>query len=362
VSDGDTLFWDLVEPMYADPAVTRSTMMGLPCVRYQGRFFASLEHRTGALLVKLPVSRVAEVIAAGVGEPFAPAGRIFREWVAVPRPDEDLWRSLLGEARAHAGGGPASPAQAGAAFTGFGTGGLAFLAGLERTNTKAFFDAGRDIYRRELLEPSKRFVVALAAALRLTIGDGLRAEPRVGGSLFRINTDLRFNPDQPPYKPHLDMALWVSDAGPRTDPALLVRLTPAEVHLGTGVFLKPGPRLDRYRAALRDRAAVATLDVAVEPLISGGATLSDPTRRRLPTGFAVDGPQARWAVRDGFHLMRVDQLPDAVTTAGFVRWCADRFAPFGPVLRWLATHSRQDGGSGSPHASAARRPAARRAR
>jgi hypothetical protein len=41
VSDGDTLLWDLVEPMFADPAVTRSTMMGLPCVRYAGRFFAT---------------------------------------------------------------------------------------------------------------------------------------------------------------------------------------------------------------------------------------------------------------------------------------------------------------------------------
>jgi hypothetical protein len=52
----EELFWDLVEPMYADPAVQRSTMMGLPCVRLAGRFFASLDRRTGALLVKLPGS------------------------------------------------------------------------------------------------------------------------------------------------------------------------------------------------------------------------------------------------------------------------------------------------------------------
>jgi hypothetical protein len=49
----EELFWDLVEPFYADPAVTRSTMMGLPCVRHDGRFFASLDRRSGALLVKL---------------------------------------------------------------------------------------------------------------------------------------------------------------------------------------------------------------------------------------------------------------------------------------------------------------------
>jgi hypothetical protein len=39
----EELFWDLVEPLYADPAVSRSTMMGLPCVRLEGRFFASLD-------------------------------------------------------------------------------------------------------------------------------------------------------------------------------------------------------------------------------------------------------------------------------------------------------------------------------
>ena len=38
---GEELFWELVEPMYADAAVRRSTMMGLPCVRLHGRFFAS---------------------------------------------------------------------------------------------------------------------------------------------------------------------------------------------------------------------------------------------------------------------------------------------------------------------------------
>ena len=99
---GEELFWDLVEPMFADPAVQRSTMMGLPCVRVDGRFFASLDRNTAALLVKLPRDRVTALLAEGTGEPFAPAGRVFREWVAVPRPDHDLWQRLLGEARDHA--------------------------------------------------------------------------------------------------------------------------------------------------------------------------------------------------------------------------------------------------------------------
>ncbi|MDH3193554.1 MAG: hypothetical protein OEY55_04320 [Acidimicrobiia bacterium] len=92
------LFWDLVEPMF-DDHVDRSTMMGLPCVRIDGAFFAALDHRSGNLIVKLPANRVSELVHAGTGVAFAPAGRTFREWVAIPNEDEELWSSLITDAQ-----------------------------------------------------------------------------------------------------------------------------------------------------------------------------------------------------------------------------------------------------------------------
>ena len=59
-------------------------MMGLPCLRWNGAFFASCDRRTGDLLVKLAESRVDELVASGRANSFAPAGRRFREWAAVP--------------------------------------------------------------------------------------------------------------------------------------------------------------------------------------------------------------------------------------------------------------------------------------
>jgi hypothetical protein len=106
----EELFWDLAQPLYEDPAVSRSTMMGLPCLRLSGQFFASLDRRTGALLVKLSADRVGALIRAGHGAPFAPAGRVFREWVAIPQPDRRRWRTLLAEARDHAAAAGSAPA------------------------------------------------------------------------------------------------------------------------------------------------------------------------------------------------------------------------------------------------------------
>jgi hypothetical protein len=99
VSDARQLYDGLTDDLLYDPAVGRSTMMGYPCVRRAGRFFASFDPGSESLVVKLPRERVAELIAAGDGEPFAPNGRVFREWLAVPEPDPGVWARLLAEAR-----------------------------------------------------------------------------------------------------------------------------------------------------------------------------------------------------------------------------------------------------------------------
>jgi YjbR len=103
-AEREQLFWRLAESLYADPAVTRSTMMGYPCLRAGGKFFACVDRRTGNLVVKVPADRVDELIDDGVGLPFAPNGKVFREWVAIPIPDDQQWSELLDEAKAFAAG------------------------------------------------------------------------------------------------------------------------------------------------------------------------------------------------------------------------------------------------------------------
>lgn len=96
---GETLFWSIAEKMYADPQVTEGTMMGFKCLRASGAFFATLDHKSNALIVKLPKDRVLSLIEDGIGKPFAPAGRVFKEWVSLQQPDRKLWTKLLDEAK-----------------------------------------------------------------------------------------------------------------------------------------------------------------------------------------------------------------------------------------------------------------------
>lgn len=77
-------FWQLAQPLLDRAGVTRSTMMGFPCLRLQGDFFATCDRRTGSLVVKLDEDQVNRLLDAGRAEPFAPSGRRFREWAAIP--------------------------------------------------------------------------------------------------------------------------------------------------------------------------------------------------------------------------------------------------------------------------------------
>ena len=71
--------------------------MGGECARVDGEFLALVDFKGSGLVVKLPRDRVQELIEQGVGQPFAPAGKVFREWVSIPKRDRRRWRSLLRE-------------------------------------------------------------------------------------------------------------------------------------------------------------------------------------------------------------------------------------------------------------------------
>ena len=97
-SSGEERFWKLADPLLTQAGVTRSTMMGFPCLRLAGDFFASCDRRTGHLVIKLNEERATALIEAGRAEPFAPNGRPFREWVSIPERFARRWPGLLDEA------------------------------------------------------------------------------------------------------------------------------------------------------------------------------------------------------------------------------------------------------------------------
>lgn len=100
---GAELFWQLAAELQAEnPDLVEGTIMKGRCLRVRGEFVALADFKDAGLVAKLSRQRVDALIAGGAGRPFAPAGRVFREWVSLPVADRQAWLLVLREAVAHA--------------------------------------------------------------------------------------------------------------------------------------------------------------------------------------------------------------------------------------------------------------------
>ena len=182
-----------------------------------------------------------------------------------------------------------------ASFTGFDPAALGFLRDLGEHNDRAWFEAHRADYEGLLLAPARELVVALGGRLA-AIAPGVHADPRVNGSILRINRDTRFSNDKRPYKTHLDLWLWEGDGPSRGCSGFFLRLEADRVGYGAGMhhFEKDDARgvpRGRRRSQARARRSVR----AVKKATASGALVGREQWKRVPAPYPADHPRARAA-------------------------------------------------------------------
>src|SRR2546421_7231308 len=88
-------------------------------------------------------------------------------------------------------------------FAGWPQPALQFFHGVKRDNSKAYFEAHRQVYEEQVRQPMEALLTEIARDLG----------PDIEVKIFRLNRDLRFTPDKRPYKEHLGAYLSTAGAG-----------------------------------------------------------------------------------------------------------------------------------------------------
>ncbi len=221
-------------------------------------------------------------------------------------------------------------------FRGFGPEGLDFLAGLREHNNKAWFDEHRSAWDDHLLGPAKDFVEAAGDALT-QIAPQVRAEPRVNGSIFRINRDTRFSKDKTPYKDHLDVWFWDGTDRKSAVTGYFMRLEPDAIHLGVGAHAFTPEQLTAYRGLVVGTRSGPALRTAVEAVAKAGFPIKGEHYKRIPKGFEepADPVVGSLLRHNALWVGEAFDHPGVLGSARLVSWCMTRWRKLAPLHDWL---------------------------
>jgi len=230
---------------------------------------------------------------------------------------------------------PPTLGRAAMAFDGFPKQTLTFLRGLGKNNNKAWFDDHRADYDAYFIEPAKAFVAAMGDKL-VSIAPHVSAEPKVNGSIFRINRDVRFSKDKTPYKDHLDLWFWEGPDRKQGSSGFYFRLRDKALMLGVGMHGFPKELLAKYRSAVADDATGKPLVAAQKKVEKAGYTLEGIGYKKVPRGFDPEHPRAELLKHGALHCgITLSPLPAEVHSKKLVTLCMGHWRKMAPVHRWL---------------------------
>jgi uncharacterized protein (TIGR02453 family) len=230
-------------------------------------------------------------------------------------------------------GGPTS------GFAGFPSGTRAFLRALRDHADRDWFADHRAEYLACYDRPAKALVRALGQRVG-ELSPDLHAEPRVGGSIFRVNRDRRFSPDATPYKGYIDLWIWEGERA-LAPGGLYLRITPDVVRFGVGARTFSRGALARYRRAVLDDRTGTELEEVVAALDGRGLEVEGSTLAGSPRGIDTGqlGPARLALLRHTALIVDVDEPAEGlIESPDLLDVAVDRWRQAWPVHRWLVEH------------------------
>ena len=192
-----------------------------------------------------------------------------------------------------------------------------FLRDLENNNDRDWFLANKERFERDVREPVLQFIADFAPKLA-KISEHMLADPRKqGGSMFRINRDIRFSKDKSPYKTNVG-AHFRHEAGKNAHaPGFYLHLQPGEVFCGAGIWHPDGPTLAAIREAIVEDPDAYTKMLRGRAFKRDFGELGGDSLKRPPRGFDADHPLIEEIKRKDF-VCSVRLSDEEVCAPGFI--------------------------------------------
>lgn len=172
-------------------------------------------------------------------------------------------------------------------FDGFNEEALNFLDEIEINNNKVWFEANRHRWEDLILRPNKAYVEEMGEHL-IALSPFIKAEPKAGGSLFKIYRDTRFAKDKTPIKTKIGIMFWKGTLHRMKCPCFYMQYKSHEVFVATGIRAFKDELLKNYREYIKVEKNAKALHDILQDLKEKGCTIPEPELKRVPREFEED--------------------------------------------------------------------------
>ncbi len=174
-------------------------------------------------------------------------------------------------------------------FDGFKKEAIEFLKEIEQNNNKTWFENNRHRWEEYILKPNKDYVEEMGEHL-IALAPFIKAQPKAGGSLFKIYRDIRFSKDKTPIKTKIGIMFWQGVKHRMKSPCFYMQYKSHEVLLATGIKAFKEELLKNYREYIKIEKNAKALHEILEELKEKNIIVPEPEFIRVPVGFDKDSP------------------------------------------------------------------------
>jgi uncharacterized protein (TIGR02453 family) len=160
----------------------------------------------------------------------------------------------------------------------------AFLHKLSKNNNREWFEANRDLYNSDFLEPCVEFIVEMGDKL-LDLDPEIVAIPKIDKSIFRLHRDVRFSKDKTPYKTNAGLYFWNGKVKKMEASGFYFHLEPKLFGVGLGMYMFPPHLLKKYRDVVSKPASSNELHKIVRALEKKGYVIGGKKFKKTPKGY-----------------------------------------------------------------------------
>lgn len=210
-----------------------------------------------------------------------------------------------------------------------------FFRELSVENDRTWFNANKDRYEAEVVEPLLAFIGDFAPKLKKISPHYLAIPKKVGGSMFRIHRDTRFSKDKTPYKTHASAHFRHARGKDVHAPGFYLHLEPGQVFAGVGIWHPDREPLHAIRQTIAEDPK-AWQRVLKNKKFAERFELQGESLTRPPKGFDPEHPLIDEIKRKDFIAVANYSEKDACQD-DFLKRFTDDCRAGTPLMKFLAT-------------------------